>query len=144
MQKKAAEHNKQIARMAAADAKERGHTEEYRHRQRVAALIGRQRALIGGSGFTVDEGSTLTIVEDAATLGEIDALTIRNNASREAWGYEQQATQFQFEAHMARIQQTWGTGATILGGAAATYGTYSSFKPAKTAAKTAPTQPLIR
>ena len=117
IQKKTAKYNAHIARQMAEDAKRRGEQKEYIHRQRVAALVGRQRALIGSSGVAVDEGSTMDIVADTYAMGELDALTIRNNAMREAWGQEALAVGFGFEEELGQMQATWGTGATVLGGA---------------------------
>ena len=39
---------------------------------------------------------------DAAFLGELDAMTIRNNAAREAWGYKVQAADIRERARITR------------------------------------------
>jgi hypothetical protein len=38
-------------------------------------------------------GTALDLLGDTAQIGEEDALTIRNNAAREAWGYRNQANE---------------------------------------------------
>jgi len=39
----------------------------------------------------LDSGSALNILEDTDYMGEQDALTVRNNAAKEAWAYRNQA-----------------------------------------------------
>jgi hypothetical protein len=39
---------------------------------------------------------------DQAYLGELDALSIRNNAQREAWGFKMEATDLRKRAEIAR------------------------------------------
>ena len=81
----------------------------------------------------------MDVQRDTMALGELDALTIRNNAAREAWGYQTQALQDQHAAAMARTsgrnqakalrQASLGsllTGAADVYGAVHTYGTSRS------------------
>lgn len=67
------------------------------------AMIGSARARAGASGTDVNSGSNalITIGEDFA--GKIDALTIRNNAARAAWGYKVQSQQDTFEGQFAKM-----------------------------------------
>lgn len=97
-----ADFNAQVADLQAADAIARGAEDEGRFRQGVRALIGSQRAAIGASGVDVNYGSSVDVQADAAFLGELDALTIRTNAAREAWGYKVQAADLRRRAQIAR------------------------------------------
>ncbi len=54
-------------------------------------LIGRQRAAMAAQGIDIGDGSALDIQEDTAGQGAMDALTIKNNAWRESFGFGMQA-----------------------------------------------------
>lgn len=75
--------------MMADDALARGRTVEQRHRIDTRRLIGSQRAAFAGSGVDIsDPDSTpVNVFADTAALSEVDALAIRSNAAREAWGH---------------------------------------------------------
>lgn len=98
------DYNAAIAELQAKDAVERGREEESKFRVGVRGLIGAQRADIGASGTDVGFGSALDVQADAAMLGELDALTIRTNAAREAWGYEVQAVDIRERARITRTE----------------------------------------
>ena len=82
--------NAQVADLQAADAITRGQDEEHRFRTRVRSAIGAQRVDFAAGNIDVSQGSALDVQADAAVLGELDALTIRTNAAREAWGFKVQ------------------------------------------------------
>lgn len=84
-QAKASEINAQYATQAGAQR-------EQAQRMRTAGLIGAERAGAAAHGVDANTGSALDIQSDSATLGELDALTIRNNAAREAYNYRVQAS----------------------------------------------------
>jgi hypothetical protein len=112
------------AENAAKDAEVRGRNEELKQRLRTKQLIGRQRAVLAANGVVVDQDSALDITADTAMLGELDALTIRDNARREAMLLRAQGSQFRSDADFARLRgraaNTSGlftAGATLLGGA---------------------------
>lgn len=96
------EFNAHVADQQAQDALERGGAQESKFRSQVRGLIGSQRAGQGASGVDVNYGSTVAVQADAAALGELDALTIRNNAMREQWGYQVEASDLRTKAEIAR------------------------------------------
>lgn|SRR5574341_1224779 len=98
------DYNANIADLQAQDAIERGHEEESRFRTGVRQLIGAQRADIAASGVDVGFGSAVDVQADAAFLGELDALTIRTNAAREAWGYQVEAVDIRERARIRRAE----------------------------------------
>lgn len=114
--------NASIAEQQATDALSRGQVDEERFRQGVRALIGSQRAGFASQGVDVGSGSALATQADASYLGELDALTIRNNAAREAWGYKVQAQDArmggQYQAQAANAQAV----STVVGGVGAVGG----------------------
>lgn len=93
IQRDFADYNADLAEARADDAIERGKKEESAFRKKVQQAIGSQRAALAAAGVELDEGSALDIQSETAALGEIDALNIRNNASREAFGFKSQAIQ---------------------------------------------------
>jgi hypothetical protein len=82
------DYNAGVAKLQAADALSRGADDEARFRDQVRGVIGAQRAGFAAGNIDVGFGSAVDVQADAATLGELDALTIRTNAAREAWGYQ--------------------------------------------------------
>jgi hypothetical protein len=97
-----ADYNAKVAELQAKDARIRGAEEEGQFRQQVRGMIGSQRAGFAGSNIDVGSGSALDVQADAAFLGELDALTIRNNAAREAWGFDVEAEDQRRRAEIAR------------------------------------------
>lgn len=102
---------------AAADARARGTKSAGWARVETGQNIGTQRAAMAGSGGVVDSGSNAIIQQDTAQLGELDALTISNNAAREAYGYEVQAADNLYTAKNVVKQAKKNTMTSILGGA---------------------------
>ncbi|MHA2064249.1 MAG: virion core protein, T7 gp14 family [Candidatus Thorarchaeota archaeon] len=119
-QSQVASNNQKIAEIKAADAINRGELEERKHRIQLAQLIGEQRAGAAASGVLVDEGSALDVVLDTASIGELEALTIRSNAEREALGFRQQANQFGGDAaFLGSSAKSLSSNALFAGGATA-------------------------
>lgn len=111
-----ARNNARLAGMQAEDAERRGKIAEQQQRRRTGLTLGTQRAALGGQGTALDEGSPLDILGDTAATGELDALTIRSNAGREAWGLRARAGNFLAQSRLA-APGFIGTGASLLGGA---------------------------
>lgn len=120
------QYNARIAELQAADAVERGAEAESRFRTSVRGLIGRQRAAFAASGVNLSSGSPADVQADAAELGELDALTIRSNAAREAWGYGVQATDYRLQAEAARRTGRSAQTAGRIGAATTILGTGAS------------------
>lgn len=68
--------------------------------QRTRATSGAIQANQGASGVDVNSGSAVDTRQSAAEIGELDALTIRSNATREAYGYENQAVSDTAQANL--------------------------------------------
>jgi general stress protein YciG len=118
------EWNAQVADLQADDAIVRGADEESRFRQNVRRLVGTQRASFAGQGVEVNQGSARDVQDDARYLGELDALQIRANAQREAWGFKVEAEDRRRGAEIARrggnaanTAGKWNAANTVVGGA---------------------------
>jgi len=97
-----ADFNASVAELQAKDAIERGAESESRFRTTIRSTIGAQRAGFAAQNVDVGFGSPVDVQADSAFLGELDAYKIRNNAAREAWGYNVQAQDLHKRAEIAR------------------------------------------
>lgn len=107
-----------LAQQQADDALRRGQIAEQRQRDLTAQRIGTQQAALAAQGTDL-EGSPTDILGDTRRAGEFDALTIRNNAAREAWGYQVQGAGFGADASLRESFRPsyLGAGASLLMGA---------------------------
>lgn len=115
-QRRALEQNAALSRARAQDALDRGYEAEVAHRRSVRRLQGSQRAAMGAQGLDLSRGTPLDVVSETGALGALDALTIRNNARREALGYQQEAGNYDIQRELARSTARNRIGSTILTG----------------------------
>ena len=118
-----ADFNAKVADRQATDAVERGAQQESNFRASVRGAIGGQRAGIAANNVDVGFGSAVDVQADAAYLGELDALQIRTNAAREAWGYSVQASDLRTRA---QIDRQTGVNQAAAGAQAATAANYGA------------------
>ncbi len=111
-QSEVAENNAEIARWQASDARDRGRIHATDHRRKVQQLIGRQTAVMAGSGFALD-GDAGDIIGGTAEIGEKEASRITANAEREAFRHEQDA--MNAEAQSGLLHASSGTYASMGG-----------------------------
>lgn len=102
-----------------------GNTSADWQRVRAGQSVGTQRSAQAANGIDVNSGSAAQLQDDTAMLGELDALTIQNNAAREAYGYRVQAKQDILNA--SQTVQNGKTAATgsILGGLGSAFGSFA-------------------
>lgn len=120
-----------MAEAQAADAIARGREAELRQRTATKQFRGAQRAGFAAQGVVLDSGSARDVQEEGVAMGELDALTIRNNARREAYGFQVQAGDLARQGKLAELSarnqaaslrsESYGT---LLTGAANTYNIY--------------------
>lgn len=119
-----ANYNANVAEVMAADALARGREAEIRHRQGTRKLIGSQRAAFAASGVDISDADStaVNVFADTAALSEIDALTIRSNAAREAWGHRAKAREFaaqgqiyEYEGDQRAIGEVLGSAGSVMG-----------------------------
>jgi len=101
-----AEYNAAIADIQARDTEVTGDQAAQRFRSRTKGLIGEQRAGIAAGNIDVGYGSAVDVQADAALLGELDALTVRTNAAREAWGFRVEAEDSRTRAGILKDEAT--------------------------------------
>lgn len=84
-QAKVSQNNAQIAEWQAQQALTAGAQQEQVSRVRTAGLEGAQRAAMAANGIDLGEGNATDILATTKFMGEREALTIRDNAARQAW-----------------------------------------------------------
>ncbi len=110
-------NNAILADRQAADARERGEVELQEQRRKAQQILGKQRAAFASRGVELGVGSPLDIIGDTATFGELDAVTIRNNADREGLKFEAQAMNFRSGAQLNSMRASSARTAGFLGAA---------------------------
>lgn len=130
--------NAAMAELAAQDAIRRGSEDENALRLQFKQLKGRQRAAFAANGVIVDQGSALDLVLDTVSIGERDALTTRDNATREANTFREQGDEFNSSALLqtraGRDSQTAGNigaAGTLLSGSASVAAKWFDYFPPK-------------
>lgn len=121
------DQNAQIATQKQQWAGELGDQESAASQMKTAAKVGSIKANQGASGVEIGTGSNAAVVESAREIGMLDALTIRSNAAREAYGYATEAHSYKMQAALDRYSAknattagNIGAASTILGGVAQT------------------------
>lgn len=120
--------NAKISDRQARDALDRGKLEEQKQRQKNAQILGQQQAGMAANGVDITFGSPMDLLVDTATMGELDALTIRSNSYREERDIRQQGANYRGQAGMQRAQASsastggfLGAIGTVLGGGASAF-----------------------
>lgn len=116
------QRNAAFLNRAANDARARGVVESDNQRVQTQQLIGTQRAAQASNGGDVNEGSNALLQQDTAQYGELDAMIISNNAAREAYGYEVQASNAIDNAKTLKKNAKTGLISSVLGGAVQGFG----------------------
>lgn len=128
MQRSMARINARMNEMKAEDAIERGQEAEKNYRQQIKQLIGKQKSSYAAQNVDLSTGgSAEDVVAQTAEIGEQDAMQIRINAMREAFGYRIGASNLQTQGNMARIQSVAQAGSTLLTGGSQVYNMWRRF-----------------
>ena len=78
--------------------------------------IGEQRVALAAQGIDIDQGSALEIQLQTAEFVSQDALTISNNAWREAWGFRAEANSLRFQGQFAQLAASSKARSTLITG----------------------------
>lgn len=97
-----AEQNAIIATQKRKWAIEQGDQDIAASQMKTAAKIGATKANQAASGVEVGTGSNADVIQSERELGMLDALTIRSNAARAAYGYETEAYSHKMQAQLDR------------------------------------------
>lgn len=121
-QEAVAKQNADLDLQSRDDAIRRGAIAEEQHRAKVRQILGTQRAIMGANNVVSSTGTPLGLLAESAQMGEEDAVRLRTNAMREAYGFGVQASSSRTRAQMYRRGGNQAAGATVLAGAANAYG----------------------
>ncbi len=94
--------------------------DEDRRRFLTRQQLATQRSVLAANNLDMSSGTALEILGDTAAIGEQDALTIRANAAREAWGLRAQANDYLNQGRVARVSGNNAARGTLLTTAAST------------------------
>lgn len=132
-----AQVNNQIAKQNAQQATAAGNTQVENQEMQTAGLVATETADEAASGLDVGSGSPSKVQQSQNIMGTMDALTIQNNAAREAYGYTAQGVGYQAQAGLEGMaaQQAGtagmlGAGSSILSGASSLTGNWARFQQA--------------
>lgn len=114
-----ADFNATVADEQGKDALDRGNEQADQFRAQVRGAIGTQRVSQAANGVDVGFGSSADVQADAAYVGKLDEMTLRNNATRAAWGYSVTALNYR---QQALIDRQTGAAQVAQGAALATAG----------------------
>lgn len=119
--------NSRFAEMQAKESLRVGKEKEFESRLSGKRTIGAQRAALAAQGIELGSGSALDIQADTAAQSELDAITIRNNAFREAMGYRMRSRQLKSQARMARDMGSLAQSQSLLGGGLGAIGSFAQY-----------------
>lgn len=101
------------------------------------AKVASQEAVQGAAGVTTTVGSAPAVRAGTEMMGMADALTIRSNAAKQAYGEKVAATSFEAESRLdtaegqqAALGGEFGAAGSLLSGASTTGGNYAAWQKA--------------
>lgn len=103
-QSRVAKNNAAIAERDSQNALAAGSAAESAQRIRTGQLVAAQTVAQAANGIDVGSGSAVATRDATAALGEIDALAIRYNATKAAYGYSTEQQNYLNESSMKRRQ----------------------------------------
>lgn len=134
-QKRSADYQAQVAannaKTAEANAEysqQVGDTKVAAKQQQTAQMIGAERAGLAASGVDLDSGSALRLQTDTATLGAVDAGTIRANAARDAYGFRTQGLNYAMAQKQDESAGNLDAFGDVLTGASSVAGKWAAYQ----------------
>lgn len=114
--KQTADANAHLSMLKAQDTKERGALAQNQQLSKVDQMVSSQRAAQAANGVDINSGSAASVRSSSRMMGELDALTIKNNAWREAWGYQVEADNQRQQGEFSNITARSQAANTLLTG----------------------------
>ena len=124
------QYNAAVAERDAVAAQQSAEYDASQKRKETEKLLGRQRALYGKAGVTL-EGSPLLLMEETASQGELDALMIEREGKLKAGNYQSEAALSRMKGSSAQKAGYYGAGSSLLTGASSAMTAYGSSLKAK-------------
>lgn len=120
--------NAVYSRFRAQDALDRGAKEAYRYGQQSKVLMGQQRAALAAQGIDVDSGSSAEIQDQTRRVALEDMQTIQNNAWRESFGLQFEASNLEKQAMFTARAGRQAARNTLLAGGLKAAQTFLNFR----------------
>lgn len=108
--------NAKLAELQGKQALAAGDAEIARREQKSRLQVGAARAVAGASGADIGSASTSRAIQSVEDVSRMDALTIKNNAARTAWGFQTQAILDRSKGQMARLTSKVQSEQTLITG----------------------------
>ena len=118
--------NAKVAQQNADAANQQGEFNATQASMKAKAQVGAIMAQQGANGLDVNSGSNVDVRSSAAQMGQLDAVSIRSNAARQAYGYETQADSYTMQAGLDTMQGQAASTAGDYAGASSLLGAGSS------------------
>lgn len=99
-QAKVAQDNEKIAQMNATEARQKGIEDARLKRIKTLQQVGALQTAQAANGIDISTGTSLDLIEDTKTMGELDAMNSLYDSEKTARNYEIQAGNFANEASM--------------------------------------------
>lgn len=129
------ERNAQTAEQQARAAKTKAESDKLALRLRLSEDVGKGRTGYAAGNVALGEGSPVDWEADLRDRVDYDLSTIEYNADLEAWGYNEQASNYRSEASLSRLQGknaeaagNMGAVGSLLSGASTVAGGYYAKK----------------
>lgn len=110
------QQNARLMELQAEDTIIRGNIEAEKVKREGRFVKGSQRAGFAGQNIAVGTGTAAAIQSETDRFSGEDALTVKNNAFREAWGFKTEAINERFRGRMSRISSRTEAKQTLLTG----------------------------
>lgn len=120
------ERDARTAELRAADAERIGAWEAALKRMETSKKVATQRTQAATSGFDITGGNILDLMADTRLYGEVDALQIESNASRDAWALRREAERLRTQGYLAGVAADQSILGSLLGGGAQAASYYNS------------------
>lgn len=108
--------NAKLAQLQSKQTLEAGDIEASRENLKTQQAIGSVRATQGASGVDVASGSSALVRNSIQSVGQQDELTIRNNAQKQAWGYQTEAIEDTYKGQFEKDTASAESEQSILNG----------------------------
>lgn len=130
-----AQRNAQVSLQNASLSAQAGNQQVENSELKNRAVLGSIKANEGASGVDINSGSFKNVQASEDAVGQQDALTIRSNAVKEAYGYQTQAQGYEAqgsldtsEAANDKTAGNYSVASTLLGGAGSTASKWEQFQ----------------
>jgi hypothetical protein len=128
MQKQVYDMNSKLAEFNADDVTRQGNKLAKQYNLKTKQVLGSQRVALAAQGIDLESGSALDTQDNTKYISNLDVMTIKSNAYKQAWGYKIEALQSSLQGEFAKFGGDNAARNTLLTGVtnAVSYGTQAA------------------